>query len=283
MIPLLDTHQHLIIRSKANYSWTKEIPSLATDDFSQEKYTEITSNFGIAGSIFMESAVDDSDYQKETKYIKTLIDDSSNKIIGLISSIRPEDDKGFEHWLDVSIQMGVVGYRRILHEMPDEISQNEIFKKNIKKIGNAEKTFDMCFLARQLKIAIELAKDCSNTSMILDHCGVPDIANNAIDTWKEDIKSLSELPNVVCKLSGIMAYCATGTSSFETIEPYVNHVLESFGPKRILWGSDWPVVNLGKGLPEWIKVTRQILDKLSIDEANAIANGTAQNIYKVKL
>ena len=283
MIPLLDTHQHLIIRSKANYSWTKEIPSLATDDFSQEKYTEITSNFGIAGSIFMESAVDDSDYQNETKYIKTLIDDSSNKIIGLISSIRPEDDKGFEHWLDVSIQMGVVGYRRILHEMPDEISQNEIFKKNIKKIGNVEKTFDMCFLARQLKIAIELAKDCSNTSMILDHCGVPDIANNAIDTWKEDIKSLSELPNVVCKLSGIMAYCATGTSSFETIEPYVNHVLESFGPKRILWGSDWPVVNLGKGLPEWIKVTRQILDKLSIDEANAIANGTAQNIYKVKL
>jgi predicted TIM-barrel fold metal-dependent hydrolase len=283
MIPLLDTHQHLIIRSKANYSWTKEIPSLATDDFSQEKYTEITSNFGIAGSIFMESAVDDSDYQKETKYIKTLINDSSNKIIGLISSIRPEDDKGFEHWLDVSIQMGVVGYRRILHEMPDEISQNEIFKKNIKKIGNVEKTFDMCFLARQLKIAIELAKDCSNTSMILDHCGVPDIANNAIDTWKEDIKSLSELPNVVCKLSGIMAYCATGTSSFETIEPYVNHVLESFGPKRILWGSDWPVVNLGKGLPEWIKVTRQILDKLSIDEANAIANGTAQNIYKVKL
>jgi predicted TIM-barrel fold metal-dependent hydrolase len=283
MIPLLDTHQHLIIRSKANYSWTKEIPSLATDDFSQEKYTEITSNFGIAGSIFMESAVDDSDYQKETKYIKTLINDSSNKIIGLISSIRPEDDKGFEHWLDVSIQMGVVGYRRILHEMPDEISQNEIFKKNIKKIGNVEKTFDMCFLARQLKIAIELAKDCSNTSMILDHCGVPDIANNAIDTWKEDIKLLSELPNVVCKLSGIMAYCATGTSSFETIEPYVNHVLESFGPKRILWGSDWPVVNLGKGLPEWIKVTRQILDKLSIDEANAIANGTAQNIYKVKL
>jgi predicted TIM-barrel fold metal-dependent hydrolase len=283
MIPLLDTHQHLIIRSKANYSWTKEIPSLATDDFSQEKYTEITSNFGIAGSIFMESAVDDSDYQNETKYIKTLIDDSSNKIIGLISSIRPEDDKGFEHWLDVSIQMGVVGYRRILHEMPDEISQNEIFKKNIKKIGNAEKTFDMCFLARQLKIAIELAKDCSNTSMILDHCGVPDIANNAIDIWREDIKLLSKLPNVVCKLSGIMAYCAMGTSSFETIEPYVNHVLESFGPKRILWGSDWPVVNLGKGLPEWIKVTRQILDKLSIDEANAIANGTAQNIYKVKL
>ena len=283
MIPLLDTHQHLIIRSKANYSWTKEIPSLATDDFSQEKYTEITSNFGIAGSIFMESAVDDSDYQKETKYIKTLINDSSNKIIGLISSIRPEDDKGFEHWLDVSIQMGVVGYRRILHEMPDEISQNEIFKKNIKKIGNAEKTFDMCFLARQLKIAIELAKDCSNTSMILDHCGVPDIANNAIDIWREDIKLLSKLPNVVCKLSGIMAYCAMGTSSFETIEPYVNHVLESFGPKRILWGSDWPVVNLGKGLPEWIKVTRQILDKLSIDEANAIANGTAQNIYKVKL
>ena len=80
-----------------------------------------------------------------------------------------------------------------------------------------------------------------------------------------------------------MAYCAPGTSSFETIEPYVEHALKCFGPKRMVWGSDWPVVNLGKGLQEWILVTRKILDSLSEDEANDIANLTAQNTYKVKL
>ena len=80
-----------------------------------------------------------------------------------------------------------------------------------------------------------------------------------------------------------MAYCTPGTSSYETIEPYVDHVLKCFGPKRMVWGSDWPVVNLGKGLIEWIEVTRKILSKLSPDEAEDIANRTTQKIYKVNL
>ena len=69
----------------------------------------------------------------------------------------------------------------------------------------------------------------------------------------------------------------------ETIEPYVDHVLNCFGPDRMVWGSDWPVVNLAKGLPEWIAVTRKILGKLSADEASSIAYGTAQTVYEVKI
>ena len=62
------------------------------------------------------------------------------------------------------------------------------------------------------------------------------IANNELDPWREDIESLSKISNVTCKLSGLMAYCAPGTSSYETIEPYVDHVLKCFGPNRIVWG-----------------------------------------------
>ena len=80
-----------------------------------------------------------------------------------------------------------------------------------------------------------------------------------------------------------MAYCAAGTASLEKIEPYVDQVLNCFGPNRMVWGSDWPVINLAKGLPEWITVTREILSKLSNDEANAVAHGTAQTVYKVEL
>ena len=76
----------------------------------------------------------------------------------------------------------------------------------------------------------------------------------------ENIKSLAELPHVYCKLSGIMAYCAPDTVSYKTIEPYVDTVLNYFGSDRIVWGSDWPVVNLGKGIQEWIKVTNSILN-----------------------
>ena len=283
MHSLLDTHQHLIYRDQAAYSWTKDIQPLAENNFTLEDYENLTNNLNVAGTLFMESGADDSDYQKETRFIQTLSNNSENKMIGLIASIRPEEEKGFDSWLDETLEMGIVGYRRILHVMPNELSQSETFKNNIRKIGDVGKTFDLCFLPSQLSMAKELAEKCDNTTLILNHCGVPAIANNELDPWRQDMEALSKIPNVICKLSGLMAYCAPGTSSYETIEPYVDHVLKCFGPNRMVWGSDWPVVNLGKGLPEWIAVTRKILDKLSPDEAEAIANGTAQKIYKVKL
>ena len=283
MIPLIDTHQHLIYRDQISYTWTKGIPPLAEPDFTLEDYKKLTTNLGVGSTIFMETGVDDKDYKKETRFVKTLLDNSDNNMTGMIASIRPEENEGFENWLNETMEMGVVGYRRTLHDMPDDTSENEIFRKNVRKIGEAGKTFDICFLPNQLKIAKELAKACENTSLILNHCGVPSIAANEIDPWREDIEELSKISNVICKLSGLMAYCAPGTSSHETIAPYVDHVLKCFGPNRIVWGSDWPVVDLGKGLAEWIGVTRKILDKLSDDEAKAIANGTAQKTYKVTL
>ena len=283
MISLLDTHQHLVYREKASYGWTKDIPPLAEGNFTLDDYKTLTEGLGIGGTLFMETGVDDPDYQQETRFVKSLADNSDNGMIGLISSIRPESDEAFETWLEETIEMGVAGYRRILHVMPDDTSQSDIFRNNVRKIGVSGKTFDICFLPGQLPIACELAKACENTKLILNHCGVPDIAGNGLDPWRQDIKALAQIPNVICKLSGLMAYCAPGTSSLETIEPYVDHVLNCFGPNRMVWGSDWPVVNLAKGLPEWIAVTRKILGKLSADEASSIAYGTAQIVYKVKI
>ena len=283
MISLLDTHQHLVYREKASYGWTKDIPLLAEGNFTLDDYKTLTEGLGVGGTLFMETGVDDPDYQQETRFVKSLADNSDNGMIGLISSIRPESDEAFETWLEETIEMGVVGYRRILHVMPDDTSQSDIFRNNVRKIGVSGKTFDICFLPGQLPIACELAKACENTKLILNHCGVPDIAGDGLDPWRQDIKALAQIPNVICKLSGLMAYCAPGTSSLETIEPYVDHVLNCFGPNRMVWGSDWPVVNLAKGLPEWIAVTRKILGKLSADEASSIAYGTAQIVYKVKI
>jgi len=281
MISLLDTHQHLIYRENSTYAWTKDIPPLAEGNFSVDDYNSLASELDIVGSLFME--VDADDYKKESHFINSLSKNPTNRIKGLIVSIRPENEEGFESWLNESIEMGVIGYRRILHVAPDEMSQSDIFKKNIRKIGAVDKTFDMCFLAKQLSLAIELAKACDNTRLILNHCGVPDIAGGDIDPWKKNITELSKLSHVTCKLSGLMAYCPPGTSSLETIQPYVDHVIESFGPSRIVWGSDWPVINLGKGLQEWISVTREILSKLTDDEAQDIAQSTAKSVYKVEV
>ena len=95
------------------------------------------------------------------------------------------------------------------------------------------------------------------------------------------MKALAALPHVHCKLSGVLAYCAPGTASLETIRPYVDHVFEVFGPQRIVWGSDWPVVNMTSDLPAWIGITRQILSGLSDKEAEAVAAASARRIYGV--
>ena len=137
----------------------------------------------------------------------------------------------------------------------------------------------MCFLAQQLPVATELAKSCENTSLILNHCGIPDIAGGGLESWKQDISNLAECPNVVCKISGVLAYCSPATATKDTISPYIDHVLNAFGADRIVWGSDWPVVNMANGLENWLEVTHSILNQLSTDEAEKLANRTALRIY----
>ena len=283
MIPLLDTHQHLIYRDRIGYGWTNGIPALESGDFTLEDYQGITRDAGIGGSLFMETGVDDGDYQAETRLVHELAQDPARGVVGLIASIRPESDDGFEAWLEESIGLGAVGYRRILHVVDDAMSQTETFRRNVRRIGAAGKVFDMCFLARQLPIALDFARACDNTALVLDHCGVPDIAGGGLDPWRTDMTALANLPNTMCKLSGILAYCAPEDVSLAAIRPYVDHILDVFGPGRIVWGSDWPVVNMAKGLPDWIGVTREILGALTEEEATAIANGTAQAVYGVKL
>ena len=116
---------------------------------------------------------------------------------------------------------------------------------------------------------------------MLDHCGVPDIAGNAFDEWAKGIKALAALPHVNVKLSGITAYCAPGTAQKRTLQPWVDHILNVFGPARMLWGGDWPVVNLGVGLPDWIALTRDLLQNLSPSEQALVGHGTAKRVYRL--
>ena len=279
MTPLIDTHQHLIYPESLPYGWTAGIEALAGRSFTLADYKALTVDLGIAGTLFMEAAVDDDCWRDEAPFIAGHAAEDGSDILGLIAAIRPESDDGFEAELERAAALGIVGYRRILHVVDDAVSQSETFRGNVRKIGDAGRVFDMCVLARQLPVACELAMACDNTTLVLDHCGVPDIANGGLDPWRADMKALAALPHVHCKLSGLLAYCAPGTASLETIRPYVDHVLEVFGPQRLVWGSDWPVVNMTSDLPTWIAITRQVLDGLSESEAEAVAAANARRVY----
>lgn len=283
MTPLLDTHQHLVIRDRMSYGWSESLPQIATGDFTADDYADLTRGKGVSATIFMETAVGEDEYQAEALFAHELASQPDSMIRGVIASIRPEIDDGFDLWLETSLDKGFAGFRRILHVVDNGVPQSETFRRNVRKIGAAGKPFDLCFTERQLPLAANLVKACGGVQFVLDHCGVPDIPGGSFDFWRSQISMLAELPNLVCKLSGIMAYCSPGKASYGAVKPYTDHVLETFGPERMLWGGDWPVVNTANGLADWISVTRRILERLSEDEAALIAHTTAEKIYGVTL
>lgn len=283
MAKLLDTHQHLIYREHLTYAWSDNAPALSGQDFTVQDYQRLSEGHDVAGTIFMEVDVSEDLIGKETHLVADLAKDPANKILGIISSCRPEKDDGFEAWLDECADLPVVGFRRILHEIDDDLSKSEGFRANVRKIGARNKTFDMCFRADQLSIAAELSKACDDMTLVLDHCGVPNIAGGEFDSWKAGITAIAALPHVNCKVSGILAYCAEGNATREAIEPYVAHVIDSFGFDRLLFGSDWPVVNLRSDLPNWLTLFRQLIGDVSEVETNAICHLNAQRIYGVSL
>jgi predicted TIM-barrel fold metal-dependent hydrolase len=276
---LIDTHLHLIWRDRFGYSWTLDIPQLAQGDFTLDTARTLYGG-RVQGSIFMEVGVDDADYKAEARHVAGLV--KSGLLLGQIASCRPESDPAFLDWIAEGEDLGVVGFRRILHVVPDDVSLSDQFRDNIRAIGRAGRPFDMNFLARTLPIAGDLARACPNTTFVLDHCGTPDIAAGAFDSWRAEIEKLAEIDNVAAvKISGIAAYATPGTASYDTLTPWMDVVLDAFGPLRCIWGSDWPVVTLGTTLPDWIGISTRWLSRLTPTEQAQIAHGNARRIYRV--
>jgi predicted TIM-barrel fold metal-dependent hydrolase len=275
---LIDTHLHLIDRTVGNRAWMARAPALQRDFLLPEARALYAGH--VAGSIFMEVDVDERDIAAEAEWVAGMVREGA--LLGQIAACRPENATGLEAWLERARGLGVVGLRRILHEIDEHLSESDLFRANVRKIGQAGFTFDMNFLGRTLHIAYELARACPDMTLILDHCGTPDIAGGGWDQWSAGIRRLAELPHVNVKLSGVTAYCAPGSDHAAATAPYIAHVIDCFTPARMVWGSDWPVCNLGAGLPGWLAITETVLSRLSADEAAAISHRNAARIYGVK-
>ncbi len=274
----IDTHQHLIYPDRFSYDWTARHPALA-GAFTLPDYRALTASRGIAGTLFMEVDVPDDEYQDEARFVAGLV--GTQGMLGQIASCRPETDAGFDAWLDEAPALHIRGLRRILHEAPDDLSRSDTFRRNLRKIGAAGLPFDLVFLARQHPVAIDLLRACPDQPFVLDHCGVPDVAGGDFARWSTTLRALAAFPNLSAKLSGIAACCAPCTATLATIKPYVDHLIDCFGPARIVWGSDWPVVNIRTTLPDWLTLSRVLIADLSPTERAAIAHDNARRIYRI--
>jgi predicted TIM-barrel fold metal-dependent hydrolase len=274
-IPIIDTHLHLIHLDRFSYPWLAEVPPL-NRAFTLETYRPQAEAAGITQSIHMEVDVAESDQMRETDFVTAL----GGSVVAAIASCRPES-RDFPARLEKLLQNPKVkGLRRILHTSPDELSRAPLFTENLKRLAGHRLSFDLCVLARQLPLALRIARACPEVQFILDHCGVPAVKDRALDPWRADIKALAAEPNVACKVSGVVAY-ADPSWTVDDLRPFVAHVIESFGWDRVVWGSDWPVCTLTADLGRWVAATRTIIAAESESNQAKLLNGNAGRIYRL--
>ena len=275
---IFDTHLHLIDRRRLRYPWLGSVPALDRD-WTYDDYESVARRVGITDVLHMEVDVAADQIGAETGYIAELMRRPGSLIRGAISACRPEAS-GFAAWLEQLDRDTVKGLRRVLHVMPDPLSQDALFRENIGRLGTAGLVFDLCLTARQLLLGTELVDSATQTTFVLDHCGVPDIAGGAFTGWAASLREVARRPNVNVKLSGITAYTA-GDWSVQSLTPWVDHVLECFGTDRVVWGSDSPVCTLQSNLAEWVAASQALLAPLSLSEHAAIMGGNARRLWRV--
>ncbi|PRX10616.1 UNVERIFIED_ORG: putative TIM-barrel fold metal-dependent hydrolase [Martelella mediterranea] len=272
---IIDTHLHLVYKDRFSYPWLKEAPAL-DHQLTAEDYFARAGKLGIEKAMHMEVDVADSDMEAETAFITGAHD----RIAGAIAAGRPESPD-FPAYLErIAAIDGVKGLRRVLHIMPDELSQSDLFVENIRRLAAYDLTFDLCVQARQLPLAIDLARKCPEVQFVLDHCGVPDIENNGLDPWREQIGEIARLANVTAKISGVIAYGGADWS-VEGLRPYVSHVIDTFTFDRVVWGSDFPVCTLHASLEDWVAASKEIVADASAHEQEKLFSGNAEKVYRL--
>ncbi|MGB3899185.1 MAG: amidohydrolase [Mesorhizobium sp.] len=277
---IVDTHLHLIDKTALRYPWLAGVPAL-DHDFSQEEYAAQARRAGIEAALFMEVDVDAADIEAELAYVEGLAKAPGSLLRGAIVACRPEEP-GFAAWLEkVQANPFAKGFRRVLHVVPNDVSERPLFRENIRRIAGTGLTFDLCMLPGQMRQAFALVDSAPDVQFVLDHCGVPDIKDNAEHPWKEQIAEMAKRPNVVGKISGVVAYADPATWTVETLQPYVGHTIASFGWDRVVWGSDWPVCTLGGSLLDWVAATHALLAGASDEERTRLLSGNAKRLWRL--
>jgi predicted TIM-barrel fold metal-dependent hydrolase len=277
---IVDTHQHLWDLDRFRYSWLDSIPALKRS-FRMTHYLKVIEGLPVAKSVHLEADVDEPYMLDETRCLLALADRTDNPLEGIVACGRPESE-AFRFYLDKIVgHPKLKGIRRVLHTQPDELGRGKTFIDNVATLPSYGLSFDICVLARQLPIAINLVSRCPNVSFILDHCGVPKVKEKVLDPWRAHIQEISKFPNVVCKVSGLVAYADPKKWTAEDLRPYVEHVIACFGWNRVLFGSDWPVCTLSASYQAWVEALQSLTKNLGDANQRKLFYDNAVRVYRL--
>lgn len=276
MTQQIDAHQHFWQIARGDYHWmTAEVAAIRHDTLPADLAPHLREH-GIAGSVVVQAAAT----LAETEFLLSLAVETAfiKGVVGWVDLASPEAHDTLRR---------LAKYRKFkaIRPMLQDISETDWVLRpevqaNIRTLAPLGLRFDALIQPRHLPSLLTLAQAHPNLPIVIDHCAKPLIAGGADagDAWREDMARLARLPNLYCKLSGLANEAGPGWSA-DSLAPIAAHILSHFGADRVIWGSDWPVLNLVGDYDQWRAVTAELLAPLSPADRAQVLGGTAQRFY----
>lgn len=251
---ITDTHVHLLDTSRFKYSWAAGAPKLGRD-WTIHDLEHAAKPYMIESMVFVEVDVDYPQHMDEAEWVQQLARGDS-RLKGCVGSLPLEEGPKLEADLERLSEFPVMrGIRRLIQNKSDpEFVLRPDFIAATRLLPKYNFSFDVCIYHHQFGNVIEFIRRCPEVSFILDHIGKPGIKDGLLEPWKRHIRELSQLPNVMCKLSGVTTEADHANWTRDQLRPYIDHVIDSFGFDRIMYGGDWPVAELAGKYTDWIQV-----------------------------
>ena len=274
---VIDSHQHFWKYEPVKHSWIDDDMSVIRRDFSPSDLAKVYQENSIDGCV----AVQADQTQEETGFLIDLasINNFIKGIVGWVD-LRAEN---IENVLEkYSTDKIVKGFR---HVVQGEADHNFLLRPNFSRgISLLEKhnfTYDILVFPHQLGSVLEFVKKFPHQKFVIDHIAKPYIKDGYFEGWATMMTAIGKHKNVSCKMSGMVTEADFNTWSPEQIHPYMDTVLEAFGSKRILFGSDWPVCLVAGNYSKIKKLTTDFISQLSKIEQNSIMGNNAIEFYNL--
>lgn len=275
---IVDSHQHFWQVGRFDYPWmTPEVDALC-HDYLPPALAPILNRNGVEKTILVQA----SNSLPETRWLLELAAENSF-IAGVVGWVDLTADGIADQLDEFSRHPNFKGIRHLVESEPqdDWLAQPRV-QANLRELARRGITYDLLVHTRHLKYASTVAGSCPDLHLVVDHLAKPPIARGEMDEWARAVRELASWPNVWCKLSGLVTEADWARWQVEQLRPYVNLTLEVFGPRRMMFGSDWPVCLLAGSYERIVEASESLLADLDEKDRRRIYSENAIEFYRIE-